>query len=119
MDTLLQQIGKRLYERRKQLRMTQDELAELADVTGQTISTAELGKKAMRADTIIRVCNALDISADYLLFGTISAQDMSVLSQKIFKLSPEQYRHLEDAIDSFVAIALERENQASSSLSPE
>lgn len=106
MDTQLQQIGKRLYERRKQLRMTQDELTEQADVTGQTISTAELGKKAMRADTIIRVCKALDISADYLLFGTISAQDMSVLAQKVSRLSPDQYRHLEDMIDSFIAVAV-------------
>ena len=112
MDTLLQQIGKRLYERRKQLRMTQDELAEQADVTGQTISTAELGKKAMRADTIIRVCKALDISADYLLFGTISAQDMSVLSQKVSKLSPGQYRHLDDIIDSFIAVAVPKESEA-------
>lgn len=111
MDTQLQQIGKRLYERRKQLRMTQDELAEQADVTGQTISTAELRKKAMRADTIIRVCKALDISADYLLFGTISAQDMSVLSQKISKLSPDQYRHLEDMIDCFIAVAVPKESE--------
>jgi len=54
--------------------MSQDQLAELAGVTGQTISIAELGKKAMRADTIIGICKALDISADYLLFGSISPQ---------------------------------------------
>lgn len=112
MDITLQQVGRRLYGRRKQLRMTQDELAEQADVTAQTISTAELGKKAMRADTIIRVCRALDISADYLLFGHISSQDLSILAQKVSQLSPDQYRHLEDAIDSFVAIALEHKNEA-------
>lgn len=111
MDITLQQIGRRLYERRKQLRMTQDELAERAEVTSQTISTAELGKKAMRADTIIRVCAALDISADYLLFGHISPQDLSILSQKVSQLSPNQYRHLEDAVDSFVAVALEHGNE--------
>lgn len=112
MDATLQEVGKRLYERRKQLRMTQDELAERADVTAQTISTAELGKKAMRADTIIRVCAALKISADYLLLGEISVQDLSILSQKVSQLSPNQYRHLEDAINSFVAVALERKNKA-------
>lgn len=112
MNITLQEVGKRLYERRKQLRMTQEELAERADVTAQTISTAELGKKAMRADTIIRVCGALDISADYLLFGYVSTQDLSILSQKVSQLTPEQYRHLEDAIDSFVAIAMEKKNEA-------
>lgn len=58
MNITLQEVGKRLYERRKQLRMTQEELAERVGITAQTISTAELGKKAMRADTIIRVCGA-------------------------------------------------------------
>ena len=42
---------------------------EQANVSAQTISHAELGKKAMRADTIIGVCGVLEISADYLLFG--------------------------------------------------
>ena len=45
MNELLLQIGKRIYDRRKQLRMTQDELADKADTTPQTISSAELGKK--------------------------------------------------------------------------
>lgn len=112
MNITLQEVGKRLYERRKQLRMTQEELAERVGITAQTISTAELGKKAMRADTIIRVCGALDISADYLLFGYVSTQDLSILSQKVSQLTPEQYRHLEDAIDSFVAIAMEKKNEA-------
>ncbi len=112
MNITLQEVGKRLYERRKQLRMTQEELAERVGITAQTISTAELGKKAMRADTIIRVCGALDISADYLLFGYVSTQDLSSLSQKVSQLTPEQYRHLEDAIDSFVAIAMEKKNEA-------
>lgn len=112
MNIVLHQIGKRLYKRRKQLQLTQDELAEQADVTAQTISTAELGKKAMRADTIVRVCSALDISADYLLFGTITPQDMSLLSQKISQLSPDQYRHLETVIDSFIAVATENKDEA-------
>ena len=112
MNITLQEVGKRLYERRKQLHMTQEELAERVGITAQTISTAELGKKAMRADTIIRVCGALDISADYLLFEYVSTQDLSILSQKVSQLTPEQYRHLEDAIDSFVAIAMEKKNEA-------
>ena len=100
-----------LFLRKMKNNMTQEELAERVGITAQTISTAELGKKAMRADTIIRVCGALDISADYLLFGYVSTQDLSILSQKVSQLTPEQYRHLEDAIDSFVAIALEREKK--------
>lgn len=45
MENLLKDMGKRIFDRRKQLNMTQETLAELAHVTPQTISTAELGQK--------------------------------------------------------------------------
>ena len=41
MENLLKDMGKRIFDRRKQLNMTQETLAELAHVTPQTISTAE------------------------------------------------------------------------------
>ncbi len=55
MDDLLKQIGNRILHRRKQLRMTQEELSEKAGITPQTVSSAELGKKALRPENIIRV----------------------------------------------------------------
>ena len=108
MDELLREMGARIIARRKQLRLTQEELAEAAGVTPQTVSTAELGKKALRPSNIIKICAALGISPDYLLLGTISEADHSILTQKIACLSPKQYRHLEDIIDSFIAVATEK-----------
>lgn len=105
MDELLHKMGERIVSRRKQLRLTQEELAETAGVTPQTISTAELGKKALRPSNIVKICAALNISPDYLLLGTISDVDHSILTQKISCLSPDQYRHLEDVVDSFIAVA--------------
>ena len=60
MEDLLNQIGSRILSRRKQLRMTQEELAEKAGITPQTVSSAELGKKALRPENIIRICSVLD-----------------------------------------------------------
>lgn len=102
MNNLLEQMGKRILERRKQMRLTQEELAERAGVTSQMISTAELGKKAMRPENIIKICSVLEISTDYLLLGNITENDRSLLSDKISNLTPAQYRHLEDIIDNFV-----------------
>lgn len=102
MDISLQQIGQRLCACRLQKGMTQEELAEQANVTSQTISFAELGKKAMRSDTIAGVCCALGISADYLLFGEVTQKELSTLEKKISQLSSGQYRCLEDIIDSFI-----------------
>lgn len=103
MDKILSQIGKRVLERRKQMRITQEELAEKAGVAPQTISSAELGKKALRPENIIKICSALEISTDYLLLGTVVSGDISILDQKLSRLAPEKYRHLEDIIDSYIA----------------
>lgn len=111
MDHLLKEMGARIYSRRKQLRMTQEELAEAANVTPQTISTAELGKKALRPENIVGICMALDISTDYLLSGTITGDDIAILSAKVSQLSPSQYRHLEDIIDSYISAVSADENE--------
>ena len=103
---LLREMGNRIYDRRKQLRMTQETLAEAAGITPQTVSAAELGKKALRPENIINICAALDVSPDYLLLGRISGEDKSLLIQKVSQLTPVQYHHLEDIIDSFVAVAI-------------
>ncbi|RFZ77480.1 XRE family transcriptional regulator [Lacrimispora amygdalina] len=109
MNDLLKEIGKRIYDRRKQMNLTQEVLAERTNVTPQTISTAELGRKAMRPDTIIRLCDALEISTDYLLRGNITQSDNGPLVQKFSDLTPSQYRHLEDIINSYIAAIKESE----------
>ncbi len=111
MDDLLKQIGNRILHRRKQLRMTQEELSEKAGITPQTVSFAELGKKALRPENIIRVCSALDISTDYLLLGEVNASDHWTLISRISNLHPAQYRHLEDIINSFISALEVRETQ--------
>ncbi len=111
MDDLLNQMGKRLVARRKQLRLTQEEIAERTDLTTQTISTAETGKKALRPENIIKLCAALDISTDYLLLGKIASEDYDILSQKVSQLTPSQYQRLEDIIDAYIAAVKEQETK--------
>ena len=47
-ELCLQEIGKRIMERRKKLGLTQAALAEKGEVTTQFVSYAEAGKRAMR-----------------------------------------------------------------------
>ena len=106
MNELLKEMGQRILERRKQLNMTQETLANLTHLTSQTISYAEMGQKAMRPETMLKICEAL--GADYLLRGKIFEADTSLLQQKISTLTPSQYRHLEQIIDSFIAAIQEK-----------
>ena len=96
-------MGYKIKEIREAQKMTQEELAERADMTTQTISTAETGRKALRPHNIVKLCRTLEISADYLLFGEISGGDTLPLSAKFSQLTPDQYHYLGDIINSFIA----------------
>ena len=100
----LLEIGKRITERRKKLGMTQEMLAEKGDLTPQFVSYAELGKRAMRPENVIKLAKALEVSADYLLTGDIVDKDLLILSDKMRKLSPEMLRIVESIIDECVKI---------------
>lgn len=109
MENFLENLGLRLGDRRKQCRLTQDDLAEKAGVTSQMISTAELGKKSLRPENILKLCAVLEISTDYLLRGVVTDVDLSLLSRKILTLTPKQFRRLEEITKNFIAAVNERE----------
>lgn len=101
-DKLLAEMGKRIAERRKALRLSQDELAEKADVTPQMLSTAERGTKAIRPENLLKISVELEVSTDYLLTGEIIDKDLSLLSDKLKSVSPEQLRTIEKVIDQCI-----------------
>lgn len=97
-DNVLADMGKRIFARRKELKMTQESLAEKVGLSFQSVSCIELGKKGVRPENLIKICNTLDVSADYLLFGKRDACEMSELSSKMSELSKEDYELVEKLV---------------------
>lgn len=62
-------IGKRLRGAREAQDMTQGELANGIGVCTSYIGQLERGEKKPSIETIVKVCSALNIPVDYLLFG--------------------------------------------------
>lgn len=58
---------KRLYEELKTNKITTRELAEKVGVSPEMITQYYTTKKLPKLDTFVRICKALDVSADYLL----------------------------------------------------
>ncbi len=104
-DPSLLLIGKRIYEIRKKLGLTQEELAERADLTPQFISFAESGKRAMRVDNIVKLAGALHVSVDYLLTGDQVDKDLLFFSDKLRNLTASQLAQVETIVDACVALA--------------
>lgn len=57
----LAELGETIRLRRKELHMTQRELAEKADIDYQTVSTLENGYKGPRWDTLMMVTDVLGL----------------------------------------------------------
>ncbi len=99
MEHLLTDMGLRIQELRKQINLTQEALAERAGMTSQTISTAELGKKALRPENIVKLSRALGVSTDYLLTGWRNARDYTIIDGKLKDVSPQEYDRIMRMID--------------------
>lgn len=100
------QIGKNIQERRKELKMTQAELAEKASLSNIHISHIETGSVNMSLDTLLALCHALNVTPNDLLLGeylTHSVDSMlfrepsnhlnyddKILLQKIFRYMEER-----------------------------
>lgn len=63
-------IGRRMAQRRKDLKLTQANLAEIVKLSKNHISNVESGG-SYSLDTLLVICDALNITPDYVLFGTI------------------------------------------------
>lgn len=101
------EIGKRVHEFRIQNHFTQAQFAELIDISVNFLSEIENGKKGMSQDTICRICSHFQISADHLLFGSVSQQDTPYkFSETANSLSDEE---LELVIDYLVSLKKLRE----------
>lgn len=85
----LKEIGKRIQNRRKQLGFTQEHLADEMNVSVQMVSNLERGNKSIRIDNLLRLCQILDVSTDYILIGKENVSDISALAQQIAAL-PEK-----------------------------
>lgn len=97
-NNLLFDLGNRIYERRKELNMTQKELAEAVDLSIQSISSIELGKKAVRPENLVNICRALDVSADYLLFGERSEKQLEPVAEMLSRLGSDDLELLKTII---------------------
>ena len=99
-SAVLKEIGLRAASRRKELGFTQEYVSEAMDVSVQMVSNFELGKKAIRPENLINLCDVLNISADYLLTGKHTNTDLDEINEKLAGLSEKNRKLIEKLIDA-------------------
>lgn len=100
-DAILVKMGLRIAGCRKELHLTQEQLAENIDVSLQTISCIKLGKKAVRPENLAKLCKSLNVSSDYILYGKRDTNQMEELTNKLATLSKQEYEFVSKLIAHF------------------
>lgn len=66
-------IGERISNRRKKLKIRQNVLADMIGISNNYLSSIERGNEKPSLEIMIRICNALQVTPDYLLLGNMYA----------------------------------------------
>lgn len=98
-------MGDRIKETRKKQKLTQEQLAERLDISVEFIGQIERGLKLPSMQVFIKIIEALNVSADYLLRDSVSTGQLlgdNAIGRKIEKLKPKQRIALEALIDTYI-----------------
>jgi len=102
-DDLKIKIGARIKEARLNKNISQESLAEIIGVcNGTHISNIERGLRGFSVQKLAEICVALDVDANYLLFGTTSGSVETELHNSLAQLNGEQSEYLLDIIRLYV-----------------
>ena len=94
-------IGSNIRTARMRAALTQEKLSEMIGVTPQYLSDLERGLVGTSISTLIRICTELNVSSDFILFGSSSdaGPANSALIEKIQRLPKHKADILERYID--------------------
>ena len=109
-ENLSQYIGKRIRKYRKDMKLTQDELAKKLNTSKGTISNYETGYRSPRQDDLFLLAEVLKINIDDLFppreDNKIDTYNIPVVS----KISAGEPIHAEENIESYIAVPNAKEN---------
>ena len=98
-------LGKNIREARISKGLTQEELAEKAEIGVMYMGEIERGVKMPSLKVFIRLIEALDVPADYILRHELSSGRFYIfdeLTDKLQKLTPKQRKTAADILDAYI-----------------
>ncbi len=100
------EIGRRIARRRRMLDITQEMLAEWAEISPQYVSNIERAKSIPSTEVIMRLAEILNTTPDEFLVGTARFEDQRwrTISERLRGMSDGQL----DMIENFITWVAER-----------
>lgn len=94
----------RIRQARENMGYTREKFAEKLDVSVSYLAELERGRTGISVKMLVKVCNVLGLSADYVLFGTERTED-SMRLDSIHRIDPKYLSLLDKMIAELLAIS--------------
>ena len=98
-------IGKRIQELRKKRGVTQEALAQVIEVSPHYLSALERGIYNIKLETLVKILNFLDCSADEVFCDVVSKSctiTSGRLSEKLEVLPKEEQERILAVVDTMI-----------------
>lgn len=97
------EMGERIKKQRQLNGFSREKLAELANITPRFCYDIELGAKNMSLSTLSKISASLHVSADYILFGPSSHNDIYAPLIGMIETCPsDKLEHLEQIVSHYM-----------------
>lgn len=103
MDVYLKEVGARIRQAREAKKLSQLHLAEILNVSPSYLSNIETGKQNMSIMVLYNLCNALEVTADWILRNNspeATAITISEVSSLLDDCSPNEREAIVKMIQS-------------------
>ena len=97
----MREIGRRLYECRKRKKWTQAKVAEMLDVSVNTVSSIENGLQQFNVSMLLCFSEIYGVNADYILRGSLYGEQENPLVRRLSRLPIKEQKRMIEVIDTF------------------
>ena len=94
----------RIRQAREDMGYTREQFAEKLDVSVSYMAEVERGRTGISVKMLIKICDLLGLSADYILFGTNRENDTMILD-KIHRIDDKYIPLLNRIITELLALS--------------
>lgn len=96
------EIGKRVRERREAMKYSREGFAEALKISSRFLADIELGTKGMSFPTLIKLCELLSTSPNYILLGKTEPTDVTEINRLVSNIDAQYLPLAEDLLRTFI-----------------
>lgn len=95
------EIGERIRRRREMFGYSREDFSEKIGITARFLTDVELGVKGTSIENLIKICDILEISTDYILTGKTDSAAETPITEIISNMDKKYLPQLEEIVVAF------------------